>query len=140
MKWLSLTFICVLLWLPTAILAQTQTIERQIKGAPETDINVGIFSSINPNCTAGPLPVIVLITPPARGNVTFKKGHLRATNLKQCLGMELPAFVAIYRSSAGFIGQDVFTLEVISPGGKSQFQRITVTVMKPGTKPERIRT
>ncbi len=140
MKWLSLTFIGVLLCLPTAILAQTQTVERQIKGAPETDINVGIFSSINANCTAGPLPVVILITPPARGNVTFKKGRLRATNLKQCHGVELLAFVAIYRSSAGFIGQDVFMLEVISPGGRSEFQRITVTVIKPGTKPERIRT
>jgi hypothetical protein len=57
---------------------------------------------------------------------------LRATNLKQCLGLELPAFVAIYRSAQDFIGQDIFTLEVIGAEGKSQIQRITLTVMKPG--------
>jgi hypothetical protein len=139
MKWLSLTLICVLLGLPTAILAQTQTIGHHYQGTPETDINVGIFASISPNCMAAPLPVIVLITPPAHGNVTFKKGRLRATNLKQCLGTELPAFAVIYRSAAGFIGEDMFTLEVINPGGKSQFQRITVTVRKPGGKFERMR-
>jgi hypothetical protein len=48
------------------------------------------------------------------------------------LGADLPAFVAIYRSTGSFIGQDVFTLEVIGAGGKAQFQRITVNVMQPG--------
>ena len=54
-----------------------------------------------------------------------------ATVRKQCLGLELPAFVAIYRSAQDFIGQDIFTLEVIGADGKSQIQRITVTVIKP---------
>ena len=75
--------------------------------------------------------MVRLVTPPAHGNVTVKQGKLRATNLKQCLGTDLPAFVAIYRSVQDFIGQDLFTLEVIGAGGKSQIQRITVTVMKP---------
>ena len=59
-------------------------------------------------------------------------GSLAGHQLKQCLGMELPAFVAFYRSAQDFIGQDIFTLEVIGARGKSQIQRITVTVMKPG--------
>jgi hypothetical protein len=132
MKWLSLTLMCTLLGLPAAALGQASTIERQYKTKPETNINVGIFSSIHKDCTAAPLPVIRLIIPPAHGKVTVKQGRLRATNLKQCLGADLPAFVAIYRSAGDFLGQDVFTLEVIGSGGKAQFQRITVTVMKPG--------
>ena len=71
------------------------------------------------------------MTPPAHGKVTVKQGRLRATNLKQCLGTDLPAFIAIYRSAQDFIGQDLFTLEVIGAEGKSQIQRITVTVMEP---------
>ena len=129
----SLASICLLLLaMPIVALAQTPTIERQVKGKPDTNINAGIFATIRQNCTAGPLPVVRLLTPPAHGNVTVKQGNLRATNVKQCLGMELPAFVAIYRSAQDFIGQDVFTLEVIGSGGKSQIQRITVTVVKPG--------
>jgi hypothetical protein len=132
MKWLLLTLVCALLGLPAVALGQPNTIERQYKTKPDTNINVGIFTSIHKDCTAAPLPVVRLIIPPAHGKITVKQGRLRATNLRQCLGADLPAFVAIYRSAADFIGQDVFTLEVIGSGGKAQFQRITVTVMKPG--------
>ena len=64
--------------------------------------------------------------------VTVKQGKLRATNVKNCLGMELPAFVAIYRSARDFIGQDRFTLEVTGSNGKKQIQQVTVTVMQSG--------
>lgn len=130
MKWLTLTSICLLLALPAT--AQSQTIERQVRGKPDSNINAGIFTSIRRDCTAGPLPAVRLITPPAHGKVTVKQGRLRATNIKQCLGMELPAFIAIYRSAQDFTGQDIFTLEVIGAEGKSQIQRITVTVTKAG--------
>jgi hypothetical protein len=59
----------------------------------------------------------------------MKQGRLRATNLKQCLGLELPAFIAIYRSAKDFSGQDTFTLEVTGSGGQAQMQRVTVMVM-----------
>lgn len=131
MKRLSRASICVLLAFPAFAHAQTATIERQIKGKPDTNINAGIFVTVRRDCTAGPLPVVRLLTPPAHGRVTVKQGRLRATNIKQCLGMELPAFVAIYRSAQDFIGKDVFTLEVVGTGGKSQVQRVTVTVVKP---------
>ena len=132
MKWPTLASICFLLALPAIAFGQTQTIERQVKGKPDTNINAGIFTTLRRDCTAGPLPVVRLVTPPAHGKVTVKQGRLRATNLKQCLGTELPAFIAIYRSAQDFIGQDLFTIEVIGAEGKSQIQRIIVTVMKPG--------
>ena len=132
MKWpTTLASICFWLALPAFAFGQTPTIDRQVKGKPDTNINAGIFTTLRRDCTAGPLPVVRLVTPPAHGNVTVKQGRLRATNLKQCLGTDLPAFIAIYRSVQDFIGQDLFTLEVIGAGGKSQIQRITVTVMKP---------
>jgi len=132
MKWpTTLASICFWLALPAFALGQAPMIDRQIKGKPDTNINAGIFTTLRRDCTAGPLPVVRLVTPPAHGKVTVKQGRLRATNLKQCLGTELPAFVAIYRSAQDFIGQDVFTLEVVGAEGKSQIQRITVTVMKP---------
>src|SRR6476661_8855180 len=136
MKWPTLASICCLLALTTLAFAQTQTpaqtptVERQVKGKPDTNINAGIFATIRNNCTAGPLPAVRLVMPPAHGQVTVKQGKLRATNLKQCLGMELPAFIAIYRSAQDFIGQDIFMLEVTGAGGKTQLQRIIVTVMK----------
>jgi hypothetical protein len=129
MKWpLS---IAVLLVVQTFAYAQMPTIERQIKGKPNTNLNAGVFTTIRSNCTAGPLPVVRLIAPPAHGKVTVKQGRLRVTNLKQCLGIDVPAFIAIYRSAQDFIGQDMFTFEVTGAEGKSQIQRIIVTVLKP---------
>jgi hypothetical protein len=131
MRWPTLASICVLLVLPTLAFAQTPTIERQVKGKPDSNINAGIFATIRHDCTAGPLPAVRLVTPPAHGQVTVKQGRLRATNVKQCLGLELPAFIAIYRSAQDFTGQDSFMLEVTGAGGKAQLQRIVVTVAKP---------
>ena len=111
---------------------QTPTVDRQIKGKPETNINAGIFTTVRQDCTAGPLPVVRLVTPPAHGKVTMKQGRLRITNLKQCLGLEVPAFIAIYRSTKDFVGEDNFTLEVTGTSGKSQIQRIIVTVTGAG--------
>jgi hypothetical protein len=133
MKWLALASISFSLALPAVVLsvrasAQTQTIERHVKGKPDTNINAGVFTAIRQDCTAGPLPVVRLLTPPAHGKVTVRQGRLRATNVQQCLGIEVPAFVAIYRSVKDFFGQDSFTVEVTSEGGKRQVQRITVTV------------
>jgi hypothetical protein len=132
MNWRLLTLIISLFAMPAVGFGQSQVIERQYKTKPETNINVGIFTSIHKDCTAAPLPVIRLATPPAHGKVTVKQGRLRTTNFRQCLGADLPAFMATYRSAGDFLGRDVFMIEVIGARGKKQFQRITVTVMKPG--------
>jgi len=126
-----LTFAAALLAFVSAapIVAASQTlITRHYTGKPQTDINVGIFSTFRKNCTAGPLPAIRLVTPPAHGKVTVKEGKLRARNVRDCLASDLPALVALYRSAANFVGQDTFTIELTGADGKSQLQRITVTI------------
>jgi hypothetical protein len=132
MKWPTRAVVGLLLALPALAFAQQGAVQREIKGKPDTDINAGIFATIRKDCTAGPLPAVRLVTPPAHGKVTVKQGKLRATNVKNCLGMELPAFVAIYRSARDFVGQDRFTLEVVGSDGKTQVQQVTVTVMQAG--------
>jgi hypothetical protein len=128
-----IVLVCTLV-LSSVAIAQTPTtpatVERQVKGEPDTNINAGVFTTIRNNCTAGPLPAVRLVTPPAHGKVTVKQGKLRATNMKNCLGLEVPAFVAIYRSARDFTGQDKFTLEVVGSNGRSQIQQITVTLMQ----------
>ena len=131
-QWAVLGALGLLLALPVLTAAQEATVQREVKGRPDTNINAGIFATIRKDCTAGPLPAVRLVTPPAHGKVTVKQGKLRATNVKNCLGMELPAFVAIYRSARDFIGQDRFTLEVVGSNGKTQMQQVTVTVMQAG--------
>jgi len=111
-----------------AAAAQVQTVSRTVKGQPNTDIRVGVYVNVKPDCTSGTLPSIQLTAPPENGKVTVKQGNVTATNYRQCLAIQVPAFVATYRSRPDFAGVDVFTLEVKFPGGRTEVQRISVTV------------
>jgi hypothetical protein len=125
-------FAAGIFWLASALAAYAQddVIERQLKAAPGRDVRAGVFTDIRPDCTSGPLPAIRLATPPAHGSVTVKRGTLRATNIKQCLAIEVPAFVAFYHASADYSGADDFELEISSPNGHKRRERVHVTVTK----------
>jgi hypothetical protein len=111
-----------------AALAQGNPVDRAIKAVSGRDAQVGFFTDVRPDCTAGPLPAIRLAVPPLHGTVTVKRGTLKATNFKQCLGLEVPAFVAFYRAAQGFAGADIFELEITSPDGRKRHERVSVTV------------
>ena len=113
-----------------AAYAQDDVVERQLKATPGRDVRAGVFTDIRPDCTSGPLPAIRLATPPAHGSVTVKRGTLKATNIKQCLAIEVPAFVAFYRASADYSRADDFELEISSPNGHKRRERIHMTVTK----------
>jgi hypothetical protein len=119
----------VLCCLPTVIAhAQGNVSERQLKAAPGRDVRVGVYIDIRPDCTSGPLPAIKLAVQPAHGAVTVKRGTLKATNIKQCLATEAPAFVAFYRGLPDFRGSDQFVLEITWPDGRKQLQRFRIDV------------
>jgi hypothetical protein len=108
--------------------AQVNPLERELKASPGRDVRVGVFTSIRPDCTSGPLPAIRLANPPAHGTVTVKRGMLKATNFKQCLAIDVPAFVAFYRAAQDFSGADTFDLEITFAGGRKQIQHYQVSV------------
>jgi hypothetical protein len=108
--------------------AQGDLAERQVKAVSGRDNRVAVYSNIQPDCTSGPLPVIRLVAPPAHGNVSVKRGTLKATNFKQCLAAEVPVFVAFYRPTDGFSGSDEFELEIGLSGGRKQRQHFRVNV------------
>jgi uncharacterized membrane protein len=113
--------------------AQADRLEREVKAAAGREVRVGIYTNIRPDCTSGPLPAIRLVAAPAHGAVSVKRGTLKATNLKQCLGIEVPAFVAFYRAAGDFNGADEFELEIGLAGGRKRLQHFRVDVSsKPG--------
>ncbi len=118
-------FVCVS---ALAAHAQANVVEREVKAAPGRDARVGIYTDIRPDCTSGPLPAIRLAAPPAHGAVSVKRGTLKATNFKQCLATEAPAFVAFYRAKDGYGGPDAFALEVTWASGRKELQRFRVNV------------
>ncbi len=112
--------------------AQSNLVERAIKAVPGQNVRVGIYTSIRPDCTSGALPAIRLARAPAHGTVSVKRAMLKATNVKQCLAIEVPAFVAFYRAAQDFSGTDAFELEVTFTGGRKQLQAFQVSVANGG--------
>jgi hypothetical protein len=112
--------------------AQDDLIERDIKASPGRDVRVGIYTAIRADCNSGPLPAIRLMNPPVHGTISVRRGTLKATNFKQCLATEVPAFVAFYRAAAGFNGNDEFDLEITFAGGRKQIQHFQVNVAGEG--------
>ena len=110
------------------------TVERSVKTLPNRDTQIGIFLNVLPDCTSGPLPTIRLVSPPTAGKVIVKTAKAKATNYKACLALEVPAYVAFYKSPPEFLGDDVLTIEVKYAGGRTELQKITVKVNGPGAQ------
>ena len=113
---------------PPAFAQEAQTVERAAKGPSARPIRVGVYLNVQPDCSSGALPTIRLVSPPANGTVDVKRGKVSATNYKQCLALEVPGYVAFYKSKPDFTGVDVVTLEVKYPNGRTEVQKISVTV------------
>src|SRR5580658_6661172 len=128
-------FLCVF---ALTVGAQDDVLERQLKAAPGHDVRAGVFTDIRPDCTSGPLPAIRLATPPVHGSVIVKRGTLKATNIKQCLAIDVPAFVAFYHAAADYGGADIFELEISSPNGEKRRERFHVTVTRSSSAGEGI--
>jgi hypothetical protein len=114
--------------------SQPRLVERSVKAAPNKDTQIGVYLNVLPDCTSGALPTIRLVGPPAGGKVVVKTARVKATNYKACLALEVPAYVAFYKSSPEFLGDDVLTIEVKFPGGRTEIQKITVKVAGAGAQ------
>lgn len=113
---------------------QSRSVERTVRSVPNKDTQIGVYLNVQPDCTSGPLPTIRLLSPPASGKVVVKSAKVKATNYKACLALEVPAYVAFYKSPADFLGNDVMTIEVRYAGGRTEIQKITVNVAGVGAQ------
>ena len=111
-----------------------RTIERSVSAVSNKDTRIGVYLNVLPDCTSGPLPTIRLVSPPTAGKVVVKNAKAKATNYKACLALEVPAYVAFYKSPPEFLGDDVLTIEVKYAGGRTEIQKITVKVSGPGAQ------
>ncbi len=109
-----------------------RTVERSVTAVPNKDTRIGVYLNVLPDCTSGPLPTIRLVSPPTAGKVVVRTAKAKATNYKACLALEVPAYVAFYKSPPEFLGDDVLTIEVKYAGGRTEIQKITVKVSGPG--------
>ena len=88
---------------PAAAQAPAETtVERSIKALSNRVTQIGVYLNVLPDCTSGPLPTIRLASAPAAGKVVVKAVKAKATNYKACLALEVPAYVAFYKSPPNF--------------------------------------
>jgi hypothetical protein len=113
---------------PSVAQSPVPTVERSVKALPNKDTQIGVYLNVRADCTSGPLPTIRLVSPPASGKVVVKTAKVKATNYKACLALEVPAYIAFYKSAPDFSGADIMTVEVSYPGGRTEIQKITVNV------------
>ena len=114
--------------------AAPQVVERTVKALPDRDTQIGVYLNVRPDCSSGTLPTIRLASAPSSGTVVVKSAKVKATNYKSCLALEVPAYVAFYKSRPGFLGNDVLTIEVKYLQGRTEIQKITVNVAGPGAQ------
>ena len=119
---------------PATAQAPFETVERSYKTLPNRDTQIGVYLNVQPDCSSGPLPTIRLVNPPVAGKVVVKAAKVKATNYKACLALEVPGYVAFYKSPPEFLGDDVLTIEVKYAGGRTEIQKITVKVNGPGAQ------
>jgi hypothetical protein len=111
--------------------SEPRTVERSGRAQSGKNVRIGVYLNVRPDCTSGPLPSIRLSTPPANGTVIVRKANVAATNYKQCLALEVPGFVAFYRSRADFKGVDNLDLEVKYHDGRVEIQKFRIDVTSP---------
>jgi hypothetical protein len=115
---------------PVRVPDQALALEREIKGQAGRDIRILVLTNVRADCTSGPLPTVRLVTPPNSGKIAMRRVRLNATNVRQCLSLEVPALIALYRSAADFEGSDTVTVEIRPAEGAPQLRRITINVTK----------
>jgi hypothetical protein len=113
---------------------QEEPAEREVKAQAGRQVRVGTYFSLKRDCTPGQLPAIRLVEKPANGAVVVRSAKVRATNVRQCLAVEVPAYVAFYRSKPDFSGTDTFLIELKAADGQVRHQRIRVVVQSSGAQ------
>ena len=58
MRWLWSAVPVLVVACISSVPAQEQSVNRTASGQPNTDIRVGVYVNIRPDCTTGPLPSI----------------------------------------------------------------------------------
>lgn len=112
-----------------ATAAAQVSIERKTTAKPEQEIRIGVFANVKADCTAGPLPVVTLARSPEHGQVRVRPAKVRLTNHKTCLAIEIPGYLATYKSKPGYSGEDRVELDIKNPEGKVlQRRAVTITV------------
>src|SRR5262245_43383685 len=89
----------------TSASAQGPSTDHTASGKSDTDIRVGVYVNIRPDCTSGPLPSIKRTSPPENGKVTVKRGKGDSNECQAMLGSRGASVHCGLSLARGFCGR-----------------------------------
>jgi dienelactone hydrolase len=111
-----------------AITVVAKTVPRNVS------TSLGVFYSVNPDCSSKGLSTISIPTKPGHGAAVVAERDTRpsfpqASPFSACNVAPVPAMGVTYTPSGGFAGADSLTIEETSPGGRRRLIRIDLKVL-----------
>ena len=96
-------------------------------------IKVHFFYSVTPTCASQGLPAVNVTSAPQSGQVFTRPGYdypeFATTNTHSvCNTRRVSSTDVFYRSAAGYVGSDRFTVEVVFPSGNAHQETFDVSV------------
>ncbi len=119
---------CVLVLFGTAALAQTNSAHRSTEAVAGKSHRLGVYGTVQKDCTSGPLPTVRVLTPPKHGELNVRSGKLKAGRITRCPRLEAAAQGIFYKANATFKGTDEVSYEVKSASGKVETHTVRITV------------
>jgi hypothetical protein len=111
-----------------AALAQSNSAYRSADAVAGKLHRLGVYGSVQKDCTSGPLPTIRVVTPPKHGELNVRSGKLKAGRITRCPRLEAAAQGVFYKANPTFKGTDEVSYEVRSASGKVESHTVRVTV------------
>lgn len=92
---------------------------------------VFIFAGVDKACASLPLPVLTVVKPPSKGDVSFASGQettIAASAQGTCIGSKAKGTGVYYTARAGMSGADSFTLTARLATGETMTRQFSVMI------------
>ena len=99
---------------------------------------VGVYGTINKECTSGPLPIIRVTEPPQHGRLVVIRAKVRISGGGGCPVTELPGLIARYQSRPDFSGADKFTIVIKRPDVEAISTQTIILNVTPANQPTNV--
>jgi hypothetical protein len=111
-----------------AALAQSNSAYRSADAVAGKLHRLGVYGTVQKDCTSGPLPTIRVVTPPKHGELNVRSGKLKAGRISRCPKLEATAQGIFYKPNPTYKGADEVSYEVKSASGKVESHTVRITV------------
>ena len=102
---------------------------RLVSTTSGKDAPIGVYAVVRSDCSVGAAPDIRVTRPPAHGAIMVQDARLAGRGAEPCGLVVAMAHQVTYRPTAGFVGQDEVTFDVVDHDtGRADPHPVTIVV------------